>query len=913
MFSNKRIGIAIVVFLLCFSTPISARASRWVDENSDAYNQIYGEASNVEGGEEKEIAKRKPGFFEENFADFFSGLATDLNHIFTNWNIDMSVDGIIEGRLSHRNHIRIKADFTHFGLETNNPWGIAGSIFYYVFRRIVVILLIVVILGLLIKQLFKNTNRGRAELKELCQYTVIVFILLFLSPHLLDLGIYAKDAVLYNVKAGVNYLTTSVLGSEGDSIKEFVVSESNYNSNKVGYVRWFDYYDMKGMNRDNITEQDLRSQPFPVDLVNGEYIYEIPLDLLALWKTKDGEYVCSNEYFPNCPSEVREVTYLVRKPTSSYDWGTEYYFYYKENEVASNASTVAMFGRAQKLYENDPTFINSLMMLCASGTGVCFMSYYVLIALLLTICFGFFPVLLIFGFFNKRILSGWMNIVVPCILTQIIDFMLVRVPIILCDVYCHIFGSGGLPLLMIVLVCYWSIVPVRGRVLKLIGFEPILSRNGGLFAAGMLLMRASSAFGSSRIHSGRAEGTAHGSSGGTSGGAPGGGAGSLGPNASPRGSSRVGFGSYTSGGNRGDDEGGLFTGGRKFPIDEQEWLDTRQSEIGESAKGIRSYGGIENYSAEDERFFSRPNVGNEESQRYSNLLELNSTRTALAQNEKELSAASDKHQELQRIQGELENGNNLSMTRRTELEERQTALRDELKDVDFSDLREKNRDLRSDISQRELVEGQYAVSHSMVGMDGRQYHSADEYRQSMELQHIRKMQMDYKNFDSRAYQGILSPKERTQYERERALSNRNRYFASRVAHTAVGLGTATMAATSAVAGAALGAGGGASASSSAAAVGAMGAVGIAGVGRGLVIQGKDDIAMLRSIPGTPDRAPVDAYLQHMQGGISDQDFRAKAFETRVRSQDARAGSFSAQGGIGDQDSRAKAFETRVRN
>lgn len=136
------------------------------------------------------VSPIEKAFFKPTIDAFYSQMV-----LLSMFDIDITIDGLIYGRMS--GSYGGKADFTHFGLEANNPYGIAGSSVFYIMRSILLGSVIIIFLIKLIIQLFKNTSKGRAELKEMVQNGLVVMVLLFAFPYLVNFGIYVRDGFLY--------------------------------------------------------------------------------------------------------------------------------------------------------------------------------------------------------------------------------------------------------------------------------------------------------------------------------------------------------------------------------------------------------------------------------------------------------------------------------------------------------------------------------------------------------------------------------------------------------------------------------------------------------------------------------------------------------------------------------------------
>lgn len=201
------------VLFWCGSIKVSATS--WIDKSDEVYEMLYGSEDTAGSDSVDEIEEDEPGMIEDFFSGLIIALSKQLNNLLSSHDINLSIDGIVFGRMaaSISGSGYVKADFTHFGLEQNNPWGIIGATVFYALRNICLVVLPIILLVLLLMELFHNTAKGRARLKEVAVHTVYVFGLLFILPYALDLFIYFRDVVLYSVYQAMNDLSAGLSGS----------------------------------------------------------------------------------------------------------------------------------------------------------------------------------------------------------------------------------------------------------------------------------------------------------------------------------------------------------------------------------------------------------------------------------------------------------------------------------------------------------------------------------------------------------------------------------------------------------------------------------------------------------------------------------------------------------------------------
>lgn len=150
----------------------------------------------------------KVGKVEKAIATPIGDGAFTLYKWMKNWNIDLTIDGVVFGRLAPS--YKGTVDFTHFGLEENNPYGIVAASAYYVLRRLVLSVLPVLVMIFLIRQLFLNTQKGRAQLKEMAGNFLLIIAMLFIAPYLINILILVRDGVLKVTGSGMASIFRSV-------------------------------------------------------------------------------------------------------------------------------------------------------------------------------------------------------------------------------------------------------------------------------------------------------------------------------------------------------------------------------------------------------------------------------------------------------------------------------------------------------------------------------------------------------------------------------------------------------------------------------------------------------------------------------------------------------------------------------
>lgn len=140
-------------------------------------------------------------------------------------------------------------------------------------------------------------------------------------------------------------------------------------------------------------------------------------------------------------------------------------------------------------------FLLGLIMIGYAGAGLVYFWDYIRIALLIAAVFGLFPLILIWWFFKPKILTDWLNLILPSLLTPFIDMVLLLAPCFVMAIFQRVFQVSGeragasIILAFTVLICIWVMRNIRDRILKLFGFEGVRGGSGGLGLALAMLAR----------------------------------------------------------------------------------------------------------------------------------------------------------------------------------------------------------------------------------------------------------------------------------------------------------------------------------------------------------------------------------------------------------------------------------------
>ncbi|MBR4606114.1 MAG: hypothetical protein IKO41_07795 [Lachnospiraceae bacterium] len=182
----------------------------------------------------------EPGKFEKMIAEPIANGAFDLYLWLANWNVDLTMDGLIFGRVSPS--YKGSVDFTHYGLEENNPYGIVSATAYYVLRRILLGVLPVIFMAMLLRQLFSNGQKGRARLKECAANFLLAIVLAFVAPYVIEICIVVRDGILKYVSLGMSAILSSpsvgLGGGVGSNVAGLVYVTYKRNPSLLNALVW---------------------------------------------------------------------------------------------------------------------------------------------------------------------------------------------------------------------------------------------------------------------------------------------------------------------------------------------------------------------------------------------------------------------------------------------------------------------------------------------------------------------------------------------------------------------------------------------------------------------------------------------------------------------------------------------------
>ena len=210
-----------------FLDPLLNKVDDYLYTKNDNYDKAIDDSS-------------EPGKFEKMIAEPIANGAFDLYLWLANWNVDLTMDGLIFGRVSPS--YKGSVDFTHYGLEENNPYGIVSATAYYVLRRILLGVLPVIFMAMLLRQLFSNGQKGRARLKECAANFLLAVVLAFAAPYVIEVCIVVRDAILKYVSLGMSAILSSpsvgLGGGVGSNVAGLVYVTYKRNPSLLNALVW---------------------------------------------------------------------------------------------------------------------------------------------------------------------------------------------------------------------------------------------------------------------------------------------------------------------------------------------------------------------------------------------------------------------------------------------------------------------------------------------------------------------------------------------------------------------------------------------------------------------------------------------------------------------------------------------------
>ena len=185
-----------------------------VDINSSksmAVGEIY-------APEDENSAKNGDYIIVEDVGDLESALAGLVEALGdgVNWiaqACDASLDRLVFGRLIHYG-----TNYYCFELVKGNPYGIVGSYVYKLFRNVAIPFVLLMVLMRFAKAAWNSgSGEQRRVFKDSIGRCVVVLLLLFLMPNIIDLLIYIKDVIMHYISVKMSSDISGLYGMDSEN------------------------------------------------------------------------------------------------------------------------------------------------------------------------------------------------------------------------------------------------------------------------------------------------------------------------------------------------------------------------------------------------------------------------------------------------------------------------------------------------------------------------------------------------------------------------------------------------------------------------------------------------------------------------------------------------------------------------
>lgn len=194
-------GFAVIIILNGLYGTTAYAYGSWVTDTGG--QNIYGVAP-VSGSSTPEDGT-STDTFTKKILNFCLKLPDGIRNALTGDGYNFSLDGIILGRLAVGGSGN-SVNYTGFDMSDGNLYGAVGAVIYKTLRAVVLGGMLLMYMYMLATHVFKSGEKSRAELKESLMRLVIMFLLIYIMPQLVDIVIYLRDFVLNLVYRG---MTTS--------------------------------------------------------------------------------------------------------------------------------------------------------------------------------------------------------------------------------------------------------------------------------------------------------------------------------------------------------------------------------------------------------------------------------------------------------------------------------------------------------------------------------------------------------------------------------------------------------------------------------------------------------------------------------------------------------------------------------
>jgi len=190
--------------MIVFPMTAYADYGSWIDKESKGYKKVYGSVE-TEDYIEKKTGNPKP--FEQMLADLIVSVGDAVYSFLASGNIKLTLDSIVTGRMAEG----VDVSFTLFDLHEGNPYGIIGSTIYVTLRRIAMVLYVLIFVIMLAGHMIFNSSKDMKALKDLVKSIIFFYILFYTMPLIVDQFIYIRDVILYEVMKDLGNLSSSFL------------------------------------------------------------------------------------------------------------------------------------------------------------------------------------------------------------------------------------------------------------------------------------------------------------------------------------------------------------------------------------------------------------------------------------------------------------------------------------------------------------------------------------------------------------------------------------------------------------------------------------------------------------------------------------------------------------------------------
>lgn len=190
-------------------------AYSWTPSNGGIYSGSGPSANN------SEVEDKEPGFTEKAFSELLRALANGLLMLFNELNIDL--DTIIYGRVLGHTSIN---QFS-FELKNGNTYGVVGAFGYSILRSIVLTCMTFTALFIYLKAAWSSgVGQAGEKIKTQLDTYIIAYLLLFLMPRFVEIGLYLRDILLYGIGTAATK-NSLINGSSANIIEQYkVLSET---------------------------------------------------------------------------------------------------------------------------------------------------------------------------------------------------------------------------------------------------------------------------------------------------------------------------------------------------------------------------------------------------------------------------------------------------------------------------------------------------------------------------------------------------------------------------------------------------------------------------------------------------------------------------------------------------------------